>query len=70
MDGAIVFSNEEVVALAHAIEAAEERGDNREAIRLSSLPWAEVRHWLDAQGYTPAIEHTAEGQPRQDRRER
>jgi hypothetical protein len=66
MDGALVFTNDEVMALAQAIEAAEERGDNREAIRLSSLPWAEVRHWLDAQGYARIGGHTPEDEPRQE----
>jgi hypothetical protein len=60
MDGTLEFSLEEVAALARAIEAAEERGDSREAIHLSSLPWMQVRHWLDAHGYA----HTAEDAPR------
>lgn len=51
MDGTLGFTSEEIVALARAIEAAEERGDHQEAIRLSSLPWVEARHWLDAHGY-------------------
>jgi hypothetical protein len=60
MDGALFLSSEEVTALARAIEAAEWRGDNQEAIRLSSLPWAQVRHWLDAQGYARASDDVVE----------
>ena len=63
MDGTL--SLEEVAALAQAIEAAEERGDGREAIRLSSLPWAQVRHWLDALGYAHDRD-PAENDSRQD----
>jgi hypothetical protein len=27
-------------------------GDTDEALRLSSMPWAEVRRWLDDHGYS------------------
>jgi hypothetical protein len=63
MDGTL--SLEEVAALARAIEAAEERGDGREAIRLSSLPWAQVHHWLDALGYAH-VGDPAEHESRRD----
>jgi hypothetical protein len=55
-DGADVMdkrtiSSDETVALSRAIDAATDRGDLDEAIRLASMPWEEVRRWLDAHGY-------------------
>ena len=52
MEDVHTFSGEEIITLARAIDAATDRGDDDEAIRLSSLSWAEARHWLDAHGYS------------------
>jgi hypothetical protein len=51
MDNGLTISSDEFVALSRAIDAADNRGDTDEAIRLSSMPWQEVRRWLDAHGY-------------------
>lgn len=51
MDDALTISSAEIVALSRAIDAATDRGDTDEAIRLSSMTWEEARRWLDAHGY-------------------
>ena len=52
MDDMLTMSSEEIVALSHAIDAATNRGDLEEAIRLASMPWEEARRWLKARGYS------------------
>jgi hypothetical protein len=51
MDDMLTISSDEFVALCRAIDAATDRGDTGEAIRLASMPWEEVRRWLDAHGH-------------------
>jgi hypothetical protein len=51
MDDMLTISSDEIVALSRAVDAATDRGDLDEAIRLASMPWEEVRRWLDAHGY-------------------
>ena len=51
MNEMLTISSAEIVALSRAIDAATDRGDLDEAIRLASMPWEEVRRWLDAHGY-------------------
>jgi hypothetical protein len=51
MDDMRMISSDEFVALSRAVDAATDRGDLDEAIRLASMPWEEVRRWLDAHGY-------------------
>ncbi len=52
MDDMLTISSDEFVALSRAIGAATDRGDLDEAVRLASMPWEEVRRWLDAYGYS------------------
>ena len=76
MDGGSTISSDAVVALSRAIDAARDRGDMDEAIRLASLQGAELNRWLEAHGYpgygttAPAPgaaclrpQHAAAGQP-------
>ena len=49
MDGWSTISADAVVALSWAIDAAMDRGDTDEAIRLASLQGAELNRWLEAQ---------------------
>jgi hypothetical protein len=51
MVGGSTISADAVVALSRAIDAATDRGDVEEAIRLASLQGAELNHWLEARGY-------------------
>ena len=51
MDGCSMISADAVVALSWAIDAAMDRGDTDEAIRLESLQGAELNRWLEAHGY-------------------
>ena len=51
MDGGSTISADAVVALSRAIDAAMDRGDTDEAIRLASLQEAELDRWLEAHGY-------------------
>ena len=51
MDDTLTVSSDEIIALSRAIDAATDRGDTDEAIRLSAMPWEDARHWLDAHGY-------------------
>ena len=51
MDEMLTISSDEFVALSRAINPATDRGDLDEAVRLASMPWEEVRRWLDAHGY-------------------
>lgn len=51
MDGASTISADAVVALSRAIDAATDRGDVDEAVRLASLQGAELNRWLEAHGY-------------------
>jgi len=51
MDGGSTISADAVVALSCAIDAAMDRGDMDEAIRLASLQEAELNRWLEAHGY-------------------
>jgi hypothetical protein len=53
MDGLSTISADAVVALSRAIDAANDRGDEDEAIRLASLQGAELNRWLEAHGYPP-----------------
>lgn len=53
MDDTLTIRSDEIVALSRAIDAATDRGDTDEAIRLSSMTWEEARRWLDAHGYPP-----------------
>jgi len=53
MDGFSTISADAVVALSRAIDAANDRGDEDEAIRLESLQGAELNRWLEAHGYPP-----------------
>jgi hypothetical protein len=54
MDDTLTIRSDEIVALSRAIDAATDRGDTDEAIRLSSMTWEEARRWLDAHGCPPA----------------
>lgn len=47
------YKSHEIVALSGAIDAAMDCGNVEEAIRLSSMQWAEIRRWLDDHGYPP-----------------
>jgi hypothetical protein len=51
MGGMPAIESEALVALSRAIDNAMDRGDIDEAIRLSSLQWAELNHWLKDHGY-------------------
>ena len=51
MDGWSTIGADAVVALSRAIDAAMDRGDMDEAIRLASLQEAELNRWLEAHGY-------------------
>ena len=51
VDGGSTISADAVVALARAIDAATDRGDTDEAVRLASLRGAELNRWLEAHGY-------------------
>jgi hypothetical protein len=51
MDGIARLESGALVALSHAIDAAMERGDVDEAVRLSALQGPEVSRWLEAHGY-------------------
>jgi hypothetical protein len=51
MGGGSAISADAVVALSRAIDAAMDRGDTDEAIRLASLQGAELDSWLEAHGY-------------------
>jgi hypothetical protein len=51
MGGVCTISADAVVALSRAIDAATDRGDVDEAIRLASLQEAELDRWLEAHGY-------------------
>ncbi len=51
MNDMLIMSDDGIVALSRAIDAASDRGDLDEAIRLASMPWEEARRWLDAHGY-------------------
>ena len=51
MGGVSTISVDAVVALSRAIDAATDRGDVDEAIRLASLQGAELNRWLEAHGY-------------------
>jgi hypothetical protein len=51
MVGGSTISAGAVVALSRAIDAATDRGDVEEAIRLASLQGAELNRWLEAHGY-------------------
>jgi hypothetical protein len=53
MDGFSTISADAVVALSRAFDAANDRGDEDEAIRLASLQGAELNRWLEAHGYPP-----------------
>jgi hypothetical protein len=48
-----MISGDAVVALSRAIDAALDRGDMEEAIRLASLQKADLSRWLEAHGYPP-----------------
>ena len=50
MDDMLTIGSDAIVALSRAIDAADNRGDTGEAIRLASMPWEEVRRWQDAHG--------------------
>jgi hypothetical protein len=50
------FTSQKIVALSRAIDAAMDRGDVDEAIRLSSMQWEQVRRWLEEDGF-PAAGH-------------
>ena len=54
--------SDEIIALSHAVDAATDCGDLEEAIRLASMPWEEVRRWLDAQGYPGEAATMSKGQ--------
>jgi len=56
MYGLSTISADAVVALSRAIDAAHDRGDEDEAIRLASLQGAELNRWLGAHGYPPLRE--------------
>ena len=47
------ISADAVVALSRAIDAAMDRGNVDEAIRLASLQGAELDRWLEAHGHPP-----------------
>ena len=51
MVGGSTISADAVVALSRAIDAATDRGELEEAIRLASLQGAELNRWLEAHGY-------------------
>ena len=51
MVGESTISADAVVALSRAIDAATDRGDVEEAIRLASLQGAELNRWLEAHSY-------------------
>ena len=51
MGGVSTITADAVVALSRAIDAATDRGDVDEAIRLASLQEAELNRWLEAHGY-------------------
>lgn len=51
MVGGSTISADAVVALSRAIDAATDRGDVEEAIRLASLQGAGLNRWLEARGY-------------------
>lgn len=53
MRGESAISANAVVALSQAIDAAMDRGDVDEAIRLASMQEAELDRWLEAHGYPP-----------------
>jgi hypothetical protein len=53
MSGMLRIDSEAFVALSCAIDAAMERSDIDEAIRLSSLQQEELNRWLQARGFPP-----------------
>ena len=69
MDGLSTISADAVVALSRAIDAADDRGDEDEAIRLASLQGAELNRWLEAHGY-PSLRDDGESKKIQGYRDR
>jgi hypothetical protein len=53
MDRVRSITSDALVALGYAIDAAMDRGDVDEAVRLSSLQWEELSRWLEDHGYPP-----------------
>ena len=51
MGGGSMISSDAVVALSRAIDAATERDEADEAVRLASLQGEELDRWLETHGY-------------------